>query len=990
MDEIKDVMKVERTGLEIAVIGMAGRFPGAKDIEEFWVNLKNGKESISFFTDEELREDGIDPGLLEEPNYVKASGIMEGIEYFDAAFFGYTPKEAEIMDPQIRIFHECVWGSLEDAGYDPGAYDGLIGLYAGATPNIGWQARALLSGKSNEIGSFAAGQLSQKDYLTLRISYKLDLKGPSFVLYTACSTSLVAIHLACQSILNGECDMALAGGVTITRLNKRGYMYQEGMIGSPDGRCRAFDAGAKGFAAGDAAGVVLLKRLEDAISDGDRIYAVVKGSAINNDGIRKAGFSAPSVEGQAEVIKMAMQVAEVEPESIGYVEAHGTGTPLGDPVEIEGLKMAFNSYKKGFCAVGSLKTNMGHTDSASGVAGFIKTVLALKHRLLPPSLHFETPNPDIDFINSPFYVVSKLTEFENGKYPLRAGVSSFGQGGTNAHVILEEWPEQPSSSPAEKYHLIVLSARTQTALDRMTKNLSDHLRKNPGVNMADAAYTLQVGRKPFKYRKMFICAGVEEAVDILSSNGSGNVYTGVMAEGNTQAYPAYSEDSQANSLKLYEQLEKVGRLWLNGANVDWNRFYPGKKPNRIALPTYPFERQRYWIDGDPFKMVVMAETDSPGAAENRQEPKEIKTQTPAVTLYPRPELSTQYRPPVNETEKALADIWQRFFGFEQIGTQDDFFELDGDSLKIIMLVSMIQEDLNVRVPIPEFFDRPNIKELSQYIREISSGTESVSLVPVEKKEYYELSSAQKRMFIIHQIDENSLSYNVPNIFRLKLEIDHEKMLLGFKRLIKRHETLRSSFIMLPDGPVQVVHDDVPFSIDYYEQSGEEGVPETVTNFVKPFDLGKAPAMRVGLIKTGREKYMLMLDTHHIISDAFSFGILANDFLALYMDQDLPPLEIQYKDFSEWQKRLYKSGVMDKQKEFWVSGFEGGVIPELNIPLDFPRPLVRDTGQGNHLTFTLDDVLREKIYAVLNRTETTLPMILCAVYFVLLFVYTKQE
>ncbi len=511
------------TGSEIAVIGMAGRFPGAKNIDEFWENLKNGVESISFFSDAELKAARVEPDLIKNPDYIKAYGILEDIEYFDPVFFDYTSREAEIMDPQMRIFHECVWIALENAGYNPEFYKGLIGLYAGASHNLKWEALSILSGKREILGQFAAETLDHKDFLSTRISYKFGLKGPSFSINTACSTSLVAIHLACQSLLNGECDIALAGGITILALNKNGYLYREGMIASPDGHCRTFGSRAEGTVGGEGAGVVVLKRLEDTVLDGDYTYAVIKGSAINNDGIRKVGFTAPSIEGQAEAIRMAQHMAEVEPEMIGYIEAHGTGTILGDPAEVEALKLAFNTKKKGFCKIGSVKTNIGHLDSAAGVAGFIKTVLALKYKLIPASLHFEDPNPKIDFENSPFLVNTNLTEWENGRYPLRAGVSSFGIGGTNAHVVLEEAPEIEESSPGRHWKLMVLSARTESALNEATGNLAGYFKENPGINLSDAAYTLQVGRKPFQYRRISVCRDADEAIEALSSPDSGKV-----------------------------------------------------------------------------------------------------------------------------------------------------------------------------------------------------------------------------------------------------------------------------------------------------------------------------------------------------------------------------------------------------------------------------------------------------------------------------------
>jgi len=522
---------------EIAVIGMAGRFSGADSIDAFWGNLKNGEESISRFTDEELIEAGIDPQLLTNPNYVKAWGILENKAYFDASFFEYTPGDADIMDPQMRIFHECCWEALEHAGYDPTAYEGSIGIYSGGGHNFTWEMFCQRSGKNDTVGEWAADKLNNIDYLSTRIAYNFNFRGPAVTVQTACSTSLVAIHMACQALLkvNQECHMALAGGVDFSMSRKSGYLYQGGMVLSPDGHCRAFDARAGGTVPGDGAGVVVLKPLANALADGDTIHAVIKGSAINNDGKLKVGFAAPGVKGQKAVIETALGAAQVEPESIGCIEAHGTGTTLGDPIEIEALKQAFNTNKQGFCAIGSVKTNIGHTGSAAGVIGLIKVVLALKFRLIPPSLFFSTPNPNIDFKNSPFYVNTELKEWKNEKYPLRAGVSSFGIGGTNAHVILEEAPVVGrKETDGGKYQLIVLSAKTPSALDKMTKNLSYYLTNNPGnpaspgnfgphpgFNLADVAYTLQTGRKTFKSRGMMVCSSIDEAVECLSKTDSG-------------------------------------------------------------------------------------------------------------------------------------------------------------------------------------------------------------------------------------------------------------------------------------------------------------------------------------------------------------------------------------------------------------------------------------------------------------------------------------
>jgi acyl transferase domain-containing protein/acyl carrier protein len=518
----------------IAIIGMSGRFPGAKNIDEFWQNLKNGVESISFFSDSELLASGIDPSLLKNPAYVRAKGVLSDIENFDAYFFGFNPREAEITDVQHRIFLECAWEALESAGYDPERYKGLIGVYAGTGMST-YLLNHLLSGAdpTNLSEQYQAVISNDKDFLTTMTSYKLNLKGPSICIQTACSTSLVAVHIACQGLLNGECDMALAGGVSVDVPHKTGYLYQEGMILSPDGHCRAFDAQANGTVGGNGCGIVVLKRLEDALADKDMIYAIIRGSAVNNDGALKVGFTAPGVDGQAAVISEAYAVADIDPSSISYIETHGTGTPLGDPIEISALTQVFGRQtQKKFCAIGSIKTNMGHLNAAAGVSGLIKTTLAINHRMIPPSLNCEQTNPKIDFENSPFFVNTRLSEWKTEGNPRRAGVSSFGIGGTNAHVVVEEMQRAKCKEQSERvFHLLVLSAKTETALDAAGRNLADYLKKHPEINLADAAYTLQVGRKAFGWKQVLVCRDTQEAIRLLEGAEPSRVFSGFQDEG---------------------------------------------------------------------------------------------------------------------------------------------------------------------------------------------------------------------------------------------------------------------------------------------------------------------------------------------------------------------------------------------------------------------------------------------------------------------------
>lgn len=509
---------------DIAIVGMACRFPGSESPDEFWQNLSTGVESITRLSDQEIIEAGVPPAWLARPDYVKAAPVLDDPGLFDAAFFGFSPMEATNMDPQHRILLELTHAALEDAACNPEHYSGRIGVFAGAAMNTYFMNSGLNARfAENYIPTLI---LNDKDFLSTRISYKLGLRGPSLTVQTACSTSLVAVHLARQSLLNGETDMAVAGAVSVRVPNRVGYFYDGSGVVSPDGHVRAFDVGANGTVFGSGAGVVVLKRLADALADGDHIHALIKGSAVNNDGSAKAGYTAPSVDGQADAVVEALANAEVDANSISYLETHGSGTPIGDPIEILALTKAFRNFTKrnGYCAIGSVKTNVGHLDAAAGMAGLIKTVLALKHWKLPPSLHFSQPNPEIDFANSPFYVNTRLTEWKS-EGPRRAGVMATGMGGTNAHIILESAPEPSASTEPAPPHLLVLSAKTATALDQATRHLQQFLKGNQSVNMADVAYTLKRGRRVFAHRRHLVCAGLEDAVAVLGQENSKRVFT---------------------------------------------------------------------------------------------------------------------------------------------------------------------------------------------------------------------------------------------------------------------------------------------------------------------------------------------------------------------------------------------------------------------------------------------------------------------------------
>ncbi len=496
----------------VAVVGMAGRFPGAGDLAELWDNLRRGVESISRFTPEEMREAGADPALVADPRWVPAGGVLADADRFDAPFFHFTPREAELLDPQHRLFLECAWAALEDAGCDPGRFaggNGTIGVFGGASLNTYLLHNLLPAGDS--VGNPQVAIASDKDFLTTRVSYKLNLTGPSLDVQTACSTSLVAVVLAAQSLLNYQCDLALAGGVSAREPQRAGYLHQEQGILSPDGHCRPFDAAARGTVPGNGVGIVALKRLEDALAAGDPIRAVIRGAALNNDGAGKVGFTAPGVAGQAEVVAMALAIAGVDPGEVGFVEAHGTATPMGDPIEVRALEQAFRGAPRGSCVLGSIKSNLGHLDAAAGIAGLIKAVLALQHREIPPTVHFARPNPEIDLADGPFRVNAVLEPWTSAA-PRRAGVSSFGIGGTNAHVVLEEAPPRQEPEGADEPELLLLSARTAEALESAAGRLARHLEAHPGTRLADVAHTLRLGRKAMETRRFVVAASLEDAV----------------------------------------------------------------------------------------------------------------------------------------------------------------------------------------------------------------------------------------------------------------------------------------------------------------------------------------------------------------------------------------------------------------------------------------------------------------------------------------------
>ncbi|HHX88631.1 MAG TPA: type I polyketide synthase, partial [Paracoccus sp.] len=554
---------------DIAIIGMATHLPGAPSVSAYWHNLRAGLRGIRRLDEAALLEAGEDPALMRQPNYVPAAAPLDGFAHFDAEFFGFSPKEAAILDPQHRQFLEVAWEAMEHAGHVPENVPGPVGVYAGCGMGSYFYFN-ICSNRDlvDDVGMFLLRHTgNDKDFLSTRVSHIFDLRGPSVNVQTACSTSLVAVHYAMQALLSGECDMALAGGVTIELPQGHGYLYKENEILSPDGECHAFDHRAQGTVFGSGAGCVVLKRLDDALRDGDYVWAVIKGSAINNDGAQKAGYLAPSVDGQAQAIAEALAVADTPADTIDYIETHGTGTYLGDPIEVAALTQAFRQTTEatGFCRIGSVKTNIGHLDTAAGVASLIKATLSLHHREIPPSLGFEAPNPTIDFDTSPFQVNATLTPWTSRGHPRRAGVNSLGVGGTNAHIVLQEAPERQASDESDwPFELLTLSARNRPALEAAAGNLAAHLRANPDQPLADVAHTLHTGRRAFERRRVVVAETHDEAATLLETDNPQRVFTHTALQDPDVVFmfPGGGAQYAGMARDLYET-EPVFREWMD-------------------------------------------------------------------------------------------------------------------------------------------------------------------------------------------------------------------------------------------------------------------------------------------------------------------------------------------------------------------------------------------------------------------------------------------
>jgi 3-oxoacyl-(acyl-carrier-protein) synthase/acyl carrier protein len=1064
---------------DIAIIGLAGRFPEAADLAAFRHNLVRGKDSVKTPSTERRNA----TGLPLNKTFMEA-GYMDDIEKFDHQFFRISKSEAEHMDPHQRLLLEVAYEAMESSGYNIDFFNNTTtSVYIGDTEQQYYRLTerfdpTLVTGSTSAMTSG-------------RISRFFNFRGNAAMVDTACSSSLVAVHMACNDLLLGEADYALACGVRIMLFPDEENTDAMGVL-SADGKTRSFSADADGTGAGEAVGCILLKPLDRAVADGDIIYAVIKGTAVNQDAQLSGSLTAPSSQAQAEVIRKAWEKGKIDPATVSYIEAHGSGTRLGDPLEIAGIDKAFEGFTghRHFCAVSSVKSNIGHTGAAAGICGLIKAVLSLQYKELYPSVHFDKPNPLIDFNNSAVYVNADYKPWE-APFPRRTGVSSFGLSGTNCHVLLEEAAPVRAGEDDAGAYIFNFSAASFNSLAAGLKKFSDYVLQKDSPPLGDISFTLNLGRKHYPHRVSVIAASREELArkisvsqhtqrvpqaakkliflfsgdsvisDTLLANPELKKYSEACAAYYTTPHPAITRfvfqyalyrfleekgltteyllgigngdlviSAILNELSLEEAigrchteatfaadldkrlralvereegdaklafvemgtpgalskgleqlnypdkefvysvihlehspLDLIQGLYLQQYPIDWTKYYARSDYRRVLLPSYAFERIGCWL-GTPI----------PDSARDKSD--FVSEMSVDMGSW-------------SDTEKKIAAIWIEVLHLEDVTLEDDFFRLGGHSLMATKVISIIERDFGIKLVFKDIFTFATVKALARGVDELIAGGARAAayheILPAAEQDWYPLSEAQRRMWLIGQTHMDNLSYNLPAALRLEGSLDADKLESVFRKLIARHDSLRTSFHEKNARPVQVVHKEVPFSM---RRIVATKVEDALSDFIQPFDLTRAPLVRVALTALKPGEYLLLLDLHHIVFDGVSLGLFITELVKLYHDEELPPLKIQYKDFVVWQQELLRSGTMDQQERFWLQQLGSGV-PRLNIKTDRQRPDRRSLA-GDKVVFELNAEQVQQIQSLAIANGATPFMLLLAVYNILLHKYTGQE
>ncbi|TCP55915.1 non-ribosomal peptide synthase protein (TIGR01720 family)/amino acid adenylation domain-containing protein [Tumebacillus sp. BK434] len=1013
IEYIKELQSMpEREANEtIAIVGVGCKFPDADDPDQFWDNLASGRNSIRSFPSaraDDCRRIGEDPSV-----YMHA-GFLERVDQFDPEYFNIPPRVAVKMDPYHRLLLQVLIETIEDAGYHRGQIKGRnIGIYIG-NDHTHRLVNSYLSFLSEADFTVLTG--SWTGVLASRLSYLLNLRGPAMVIDTACSSSLVALDSAVKAIWQGDCESALVGGANLL-LTPGNFGVDD--IQSDDFVVRAFDYRAEGTVWGEGVAAVYLKPLSKALADRDHIYGVIRGMAMNNDGTSN-GLTAPNARAQQEVLAKAWERAGIPPETISYLETHGTGTKLGDPIEIKGLTSAFAKHtaKRQFCAIGSIKTNIGHTVGAAGMASLIKVLLALREEKLPPSLNFDQPNPLIDFSNSPVYLQAELTDWAAGEAPRRAGISSFSLSGTNAHVVVEEAPREARSAAEHGWNLLPLSGRTPELLLKSAMRYLQHLRRNDHLRADDISFTACTGREHEPVRAAILgrdatelCSALEALIAALAQRGQADdALSGLVRQeasfslfvttapsgGGAQIDAAAAQgielcaqpEARANR-KLWEALADA---FVQGAYLDFAPLFAGREVRRVSLPTRVFDNRRFW-DETPRQVAVRARG---GEAEQEPARQADMLWAQAQTAATRLGESAGTADPV---EHFVAWVWSEVLGYSQIQPHDDFYGLGGDSVTGLRIIQGISVTFGVELPISVLMGTPVFSGFVQRLKTefgvdeqaIAAAQASSSATGSDRAEPatpFPLSPAQNRIFLTSHLQPESLGYNVTSAKRMQGQVDLAEVNAIFRQLIARHDSLRTSFHLEAGTPVQRVQAEVEFAVEHRvlagdpTQSREQQVQAELAEFVRPFDLSQAPLIRARLMQFADGESYLALDIHHIVTDGSSMGVLFHDYMTLAAGGRPQPLRMSYREAVEWLCSRQEEARFEKQRDWWRQEFADGV-PMLELPADRPRPTAMREAEGERIFHTLPGEMTQQLKSLAKTSGATLFMVLMAAFHQLL-------
>lgn len=977
----KDEPKIEDK--DIAIIGASCRLGNKDDMKELWDSLMNGecmvnelsnrrKQDIELF----LRKKGVDTQSL---HYTKGA-YLKDVDLFDNEFFHISPAEAMHIDPNQRLFLETAWHALEDAGYaNEDISNSNIGIYVGYSDDFSFSYKDFeVSRNKNRDGIGFTGNLRQM--IASRLAYFLNTKGPCMMIDTGCSSSLTAIHVACKAIQNGECNMAFAGGIKINLLPIMDVMDRGVDISSKDGKTKTFDYDSDGTGFGEGVGVVLLKSCKQAYKDNDQIFAVIKGSALNQDG-HSVGITAPNMQSQEEVIKAAWKSAGVNGDDVCYIEAHGTGTQLGDTIEIGALENVYRSItnRKQFIGIGSIKSNLGHLDGAAGMAGIIKCILSIKNQLIPPTIHFARPNDKIDFMTSPVYVVTSPLQLSDAGGKNKIAVSSFGIGGSNCHMILgsleDSLEKRDLQNISYNYNIFVLSARTKASLMDMMKKYILFLSENDSYTMEDMCFTLCNGRMHMKNRLAIVFREKQELIRKLSlvydeaGSSSSFCYEDIYYQ---EDFPMVEEPTVTVGPDILSQNVKVigeilGEKYVSGYRVDFKSVYPCERYHKVSLPLYAFDKKRFWYAYD-------------------MEDQSLEEQS---ALAPQKINSME-----KCTKEKFADLmricWKSVFGYQEIKNKDNFFEIGGDSISASQITNYVNQTFSFNITMQVLLGTPVFEDFVNKSYDLYDNQWNMSENKVKHaqyKEYFPLSEAQRRLYILSKGNIGDLSMNIPNMISIKGELDLDRLQEAFMLLIERHESLRTSICMVKGEVMQRLHDPVEFSLKRH-YGDEHMIPEIIKNFVRPFGMDENSLFHAEIIELEKNNYILMLDFHHIIVDGTSINIFTQELFQIYNGKKFDMPEYTYKDYVLWSKDFMETSEYKKMEEYWTEQFSD-FEEQKHIPYDYAN---EEGNQhiGDIYSYELGQLETERLLEFREKNNTTLYIIIMSAFGICLSRYLGSD